>query len=248
MNKQEFPDPLKSTQKATKDITATKSKRSYQALIFQSYLIITIVSFTILSIFAHNFPYFKIDLIISTSFQSFNPPGFMQFMQFISFWGYYPQMFIITSLILFFLFTVGFKWEAILGLLSGLGAVLLTGVLKTLIGRSRPPTDLVNVVNNLQDKSFPSGHVLTYTAFIGYLWFLSFILLKPSIIRTILLIIFGSLVILVGPSRVYLGEHWPSDTLGAYLVGSIWLLITIYTYRWGKKRLFVSVLEARQKK
>ncbi|MDQ3239340.1 MAG: hypothetical protein M3P33_02340 [bacterium] len=37
---------------------------------------------------------------------------------------------------------------------------------------------------------------------------------------------------------MYLGAHWASDALGAYLFSAIWLVITIYFYRWGKKKFF----------
>lgn len=232
--------PVQQTQSKAQEVTAPKKVRNYRALAFQTYLIVAIVTFTVLAFLANLFPYFKIDLFISQSFQNFNPPLFLEFMVFISYWGFYPQMPIIIIAILVFIFVSGLRWESIVGGINILGAGLIAGILKTLIGRDRPAEDLINVVANLHDKSFPSGHVLTYTAFFGYLWFLSFTLLKPSILRNLLLIIFGGFVILVGPSRVYMGQHWPSDVFGAYLMGSLWLLFTIFLYRLGKKRFFIS--------
>jgi undecaprenyl-diphosphatase len=69
--------------------------------------------------------------------------------------------------------------------------------------------------------------------------FLGFTLLKPSWARTLLLVILGSLVALIGLSRIYLGAHWASDVTGAYLLGSLWLAVSIGIYRWGKARIFV---------
>jgi membrane-associated phospholipid phosphatase len=69
--------------------------------------------------------------------------------------------------------------------------------------------------------------------------FLGYTLLKPSIARTMMLVILGSLVALVGLSRIYLGDHWASDVTGAYLLGSLWLALSIALYRWGKTRFFV---------
>jgi membrane-associated phospholipid phosphatase len=45
------------------------------------------------------------------------------------------------------------------------------------------------VVNFL--ASFPSGHTVYYTAFLGFLWFLTFTLVKPQKLRWPLLALFG---------------------------------------------------------
>jgi undecaprenyl-diphosphatase len=81
--------------------------------------------------------------------------------------------------------------------------------------------------------------VLTYTAFFGFLFFLGYTLLKPSFARTILLAILGGLVGFIGVSRIYVGDHWASDVIGAYLLGSLWLVLCVTIYRWGKTRIFV---------
>jgi undecaprenyl-diphosphatase len=63
------------------------------------------------------------------------------------------------------------------------------------------------------------------------LFFLSYVLLKPGLLRRGSLIVLALLIALVGISRVYLGAHWPSDVLGAYLAGGVWLMVMIEIYR-----------------
>jgi undecaprenyl-diphosphatase len=78
-----------------------------------------------------------------------------------------------------------------------------------------------------------------YLGFFGFIWFLAFSLLKPSLKRSLPLVVFGGLIVLIGVSRIYLGEHWASDVLGSYLLGSLTLVVIIQFYLWGKTRFFV---------
>jgi membrane-associated phospholipid phosphatase len=115
-------------------------------------------------------------------------------------------------------------------------------MVKDLIQRPRPASNLVNVFAKLTNFSFPSGHVMSYISYIGFydfIGFLAFSLLKPSLKRSFLLACFGGLVVLIGASRIYLGQHWASDVLGAYLLGSLTLEAHIQIYIWGKTRFFV---------
>ena len=41
--------------------------------------------------------------------------------------------------------------------------------------------------------------------------------------RILLLVVSAALVVLVGPSRIYLGDHWASDVMGSYLIGGVLL-------------------------
>ena len=79
-----------------------------------------------------------------------------------------------------------------------------------------------------------------YVAFFGFTLFLAFALLKESVARTIVILLSGVLILLVGISRIYQGEHWASDVAGAYLLGSLILVANIAFYRWGKARFFVA--------
>jgi undecaprenyl-diphosphatase len=111
-------------------------------------------------------------------------------------------------------------------------------LVKLVVYRPRPSADLVHVFSSLPSSGFPSGHVLEFTAFCGFLGFLAYTLLKPSWGRTTLLALLALLLSLMGLSRIYQGQHWFSDVMGAYLLGSLWLALTIKTYRWGKPRFF----------
>ena len=83
---------------------------------------------------------------------------------------------------------------------------------------------LVGVVAILTDPSFPSGHVVQYTALFVGAFFLVYGLAKPSVWRTSALVLLALPIVLVGPSRLYLGQHWLSDVLGGYAVAVLFLV------------------------
>lgn len=216
-----------------------KPWRRYRALIFQGYLIGAMAVFLILAVLAHTVAYFTFDVTITQELQEFKPEWLGAVMVGLSWIGYAPQVDVFSLLVVLFLFATGLKWETVVTFVNVVGiAVQGTGI-KLLVGRARPAADLVNVIGQLGDYSFPSGHVLYFTAFFGFLAFLTFTLVKPAGWRWPLLVIFGGMIVLIGPSRIYEGQHWASDVLAAYLLGTIWLAIMVYLYRWGKARFFV---------
>ncbi len=214
--------------------------RRYRAAVFQGTLVITAVAFGILTFLVKTTPSFPIDLQITRAIQSIDFPVFSSLMSAVSWPGFSPQSMIITGLIVLLIYGLGLRWEAVTALVAAVFETGINLVVKDLIQRPRPTSALVNVFAPLDSYSFPSGHVMFYICFFGFIWFLAFSLLKPSIKRSILLVFFGVLIVLVGPSRIYLGQHWASDVLGAYLLGSLILVAIIQFYRWGKIRFFVN--------
>jgi len=226
-------------QEAAHAETVPARVRGYRALLFEVALMVVVVAFGVLTFLVKTTPFFAIDLQITRGLQSIHFPLFGQLMTLISWPGFSPQSMIITVLIVLVLYGFGLHWEALMALIASVLSAGVNVFVKDLIQRPRPSAPLVNVIETLTSYSFPSGHVMFYTIFFGFIWFLAFTLLKPSLKRSLLLAFFGSLVLLVGASRIYRGEHWASDVLGAYLLASLTLVVMIQIYRWGKTRFFV---------
>ena len=63
--------------------------------------------------------------------------------------------------------------------------------------------------------------------------------------RTALLIISAAFVVLVGPSRVYLGDHRASDVIGAYLIGGVLWGLAVGLYLPRKERTMLETRRSR---
>jgi undecaprenyl-diphosphatase len=121
----------------------------------------------------------------------------------------------------------GYRTEAIV-LAAGLVVMALVQAgVKDAVDRPRPSADLVAVRASHDSESFPSGHVMGATYFYGFLIYLSFALPIERAARAALAS--GSLAVLalMPLSSVWLGLHWPSDTLGGYSWGGVVLLPAI---------------------
>lgn len=204
-----------------------------------------LVVFITLAILASTTAYFPIDLIITRFLQSLKAPWFELLMQVVSWPGYAPQAIFIVLGIILFAWLEELKLETAFITGTAIGEQALNWLAKIAVRRPRPSQNLVEVFKKLANFSFPSGHVMFYTAFLGFLLYLSYRLLKPSWKRTILMILLAGLIILVGPSRVYLGEHWASDVLGGYILGGVWLggMIRLYQIRKNKSIKEKSMLD-----
>jgi membrane-associated phospholipid phosphatase len=126
--------------------------------------------------------------------------------------------------------------ECILVWGSGLFS-LLDQAFKIAVSRPRPTAEQVRVIGINYYDGFPSGHAFFAVLFLGILAYILFTHLKKRSLRILSLIIFITLGLLVGISRVYLGAHWPSDVFGGYVVGSLVLAILVLIYEKWQARL-----------
>jgi undecaprenyl-diphosphatase len=215
----------------------SRPERRWRSLVFQASLLAALVLFALLAYLASTTAYFPIDLAITRFVQSFNSPWVEALMRAVSWPGYSPQVILIVISISSLVFVLGLRWEAAVSGLSGGIVLALNSLAKTIVERPRPSADVVQVFRELLGFSFPSGHVMFYLTFFGFHWFLAYSLLQPSWKRTLLLWLLGGLVVMVGPSRIFLGSHWASDVLGGFLLGGSVLAGTVLVYLRGKQNM-----------
>ena len=128
------------------------------------------------------------------------------------------------------------RWsDALFLCVAGLTGGLLGDLLiKDLVERPRPP----EMAGSTEGYSFPSGTVFLVTVTLGAACYLVW---RSRPRRIVVACAFAAsllLVLLVGVSRVYAGEHWPTDVLGGWVLGGAWAILLITAYRrWGSGRL-----------
>ena len=88
----------------------------------------------------------------------------------------------------------------------------------------RPRPDLETHLVVVKTSSFPSGHA--NSSMIFYVM-LALILARGSDRRRVAVGTAIALSLLIGLSRVMLGVHWPSDVIGGWAFGLLWLLLTL---------------------
>jgi len=109
------------------------------------------------------------------------------------------------------------RYADIMMILGGLAVIGIGHGLKTLVDRPRPEYHLIETLPS--GLSFPSGHSLLAVMIGGVLIYLVGVWVKPLLPRRAIQTGLVLLVIAMGISRVYLGVHWPSDVIGAYVFG-----------------------------
>lgn len=193
---------------------------------------LSFILFIFLSFLAHSSAYFSFDVWITRAIQTTLMPGLNSIMELISTLGNVVYGSVIVFAFSAILYYFKLKKEIFWLLFSTGGLSAASLLLKKIIARPRPDPGLIVQFNHYSKAdSFPSGHVLFYMGLYGFLLFLIITKLKKNTLRKILITVNLSLIALIGISRIYLGAHWFSDTLGSYLLGIFWLYTVIYLYK-----------------
>ena len=158
---------------------------------------------------------------VSTWMQSWRAPWIDNLMKVISLPGILVvavPMVILTSLALYL---KGWRAESLLVLATAVGGRLIAIGLKEAVERPRPHDGLVQVLQEVDGYSFPSGHVMHYAVFFGILAVIAATRIGPGRGRNLT---YGALALLlaaIGISRIYLGVHQLGDVVAGYAFGAL---------------------------
>src|SRR5262249_14825949 len=138
---------------------------------------IALAAFAVLALLARFYAYFAWDLRVARIVQGLPVPGLFGLMRVISWVGDGWTPYALTVLTALAFLACRRRPEAAGILLSAGVSNLLNYLLKLMIARPRPTSELVAVFRVLSSPSFPSGHVMFYVGYFGFLFFLAYALL-----------------------------------------------------------------------
>ncbi|RNE66983.1 phosphatase PAP2 family protein [Cryobacterium tepidiphilum] len=113
---------------------------------------------------------------------------------------------------------------------AGIGSLLMTIAGKDLIGRARPALEFA-IPPYEHSPSFPSGHTLNATVIAGAIAYVLLLREKKQLTRILTIVVGALFALTIGLSRVYLGHHWFTDVLAAWMLGLAWLALVITAHR-----------------
>jgi len=189
-----------------------------------------VVSIIGLTFFVQYYPVSFFDLDITREIQEIKMGHLTRVMELISIFGNSAGMPIsVIFAALMFYFTYHRRESCFV--FAVLIADLLNLLIKILVHRPRPTLADAKILLIFTQSSFPSGHVVHYVVFFGFL--LAVMIVKkqiPAFFRVLIGAFSGFLILTISFSRIYLGAHWATDVLGGYLFGFIYLAILLTFY------------------
>ena len=151
-------------------------------------------------------------------------------MLFVTFLGKH-QFLIPANLILIFYFLLVKRqtWFSIRVITIAISSLALMLLLKQLFQRKRPLSPLLKAAKGL---SFPSGHAIMAVTFYGLLIYILQHTITIDWLKWLATVLMFVLIILIGFSRIYLRVHYASDVAAGFIIGLLWLLLSLAVLKW----------------
>ncbi|MFO7719149.1 MAG: phosphatase PAP2 family protein [Gillisia sp.] len=160
---------------------------------------------------------------------SFRSPQLNKVFQFITDLGDLYAYLILTALCAIGFYWKFKNWRYVLEMIF---VIIIAGLsnlaLKQVINRARPDAAHLVAVETL---SYPSGHAMGAIAFYGFLIYLFYNFKMNNWLKASIILIFIFLILAIGISRVYLGVHYPSDIVGGFIAGFIWIIFCVILFQ-----------------
>jgi membrane-associated phospholipid phosphatase len=106
--------------------------------------------------------------------------------------------------------------------MAGTGSLAMTVAGKQIFGRARP---------DVSSPAFPSGHSLNAIVIAGIVAYLLILRQETRWARIATATAAAFFAVTMGLSRVYLGHHWLTDVIAAWMLGAAWLALVITAHR-----------------
>lgn len=106
--------------------------------------------------------------------------------------------------------------------LTTVGGFIISIFMKGFVHRPRP--EIIPQLIHASGFSYPSGHSITSAAVYLTMAILACRHFKSYKARVLLLGLSGLIIALISFSRIYIGVHYPSDTMSGALIGIAWAL------------------------
>ncbi|MFD1721838.1 phosphatase PAP2 family protein [Amnibacterium endophyticum] len=147
---------------------------------------------------------------------------------------------VLTVLAIAGLVIVRRSWTPVLVIVpAALGSLAMTIAGKRIFGRERPP--MADAVPPYETSaSFPSGHTLNAIVIAGAVGYVLLLKRRSVAGRVWTVAVAATYALGIGLSRVYLGHHWLTDVVAAWVLGAAWLAVVVTVHR-----LFLTVHRSR---
>lgn len=215
-------------QKLTQPFTRLLALLTMEVVVLGVALLVCLLLFLLMAYLVFSARDSALDTSLFAITDSIASPGMTRVMRFISFFASAEYLLVAPPLVvLVFSFYPRLRWFALKVLLISFSTSILNQLMKHYFERPRPAFALLEQ----SGMSFPSGHAMIGGAFYGLLIYIIWRTVHANVWRLLLTFFLGSLIMLIGLSRIYLKVHYATDVLAGYAMGFLWLLLSVTLMR-----------------